>query len=161
AERLAGNLGRTLDTEVYLVADGTALVIAGYLTDHRHGDFAVDLMIAPALLDLALARHQARPYVLGRWQSPFFSRAHAPARPGRRARPGAPVTQPPAPPPPHPRAQSTASTAASATACARSSPTRRSACPRCSPTWRRPRTAGCPCPPRAACSSTSACAAAT
>jgi glycolate oxidase len=74
AERLAARAGRELDGEVYYLADGTALVIAGYLLDHRSGAFAVDLMIAPALLDLAMARHHGRPYVLGRWQSPYLRR---------------------------------------------------------------------------------------
>src|SRR5439155_22881274 len=67
------NLRRELDAEVYLLRDGSALVIAGYLTDPRGGGFAVDLMIAPALLDLALRRHRGRPYVLGRWLSAYFS----------------------------------------------------------------------------------------
>src|SRR5436309_1638816 len=31
-------------------------------------------MIAPALLDLAMRRHRGTPYVLGRWQSAYFSR---------------------------------------------------------------------------------------
>ncbi|HTO89794.1 MAG TPA: FAD-binding protein [Candidatus Sulfotelmatobacter sp.] len=69
AARLASNAGNDLDAEVYVLADGTALVIAGYLTDHRRGSFAVDLMIAPALVDLAMRSHRGRPYVLGRWQS--------------------------------------------------------------------------------------------
>jgi glycolate oxidase len=74
AERLARNAGNALDTEVYFLADGTALTLAGYLLDHRRGSFAVDLMIAPALLDLAMSRHHGRPYVLGRWQSPYLAR---------------------------------------------------------------------------------------
>ncbi len=72
AERLAGNVGSQLDAEVYYLPGGEALVIAAYLTDHRDGSFAVDLMIAPALLDLAIARHRGRPYVLGRWQAAYF-----------------------------------------------------------------------------------------
>jgi glycolate oxidase len=74
AQRLAANAGRELDGEVYYLADGSTLVIAGYLLDHRGGGFAVDLMIAPALLDLAMAKHHGRPYVLGRWQSPYLRR---------------------------------------------------------------------------------------
>jgi len=74
AERLARGMGNELDAEVYYLADGTALVIAAYLVDHRSGAFAVDLMLAPALLDLAMARHQGKPYVLGRWQSPWMTR---------------------------------------------------------------------------------------
>jgi FAD/FMN-containing dehydrogenase/ferredoxin len=74
AERMAHGAGRELDTEVYYLADGMALVIAGYLADHRIGAFALDLMIAPALLDHAMRRNHGRPYVLGRWQSPWFER---------------------------------------------------------------------------------------
>jgi len=69
AAKLAKNAGNDLDAEVYVLADGTALVIGGYLTDHRRGSFMVDLMIAPALVDLAMRSHRGRPYVLGRWQA--------------------------------------------------------------------------------------------
>ena len=69
AAKLAKNAGNELDAEVYVMADGMALVIGGYLTDHRRGSFAVDLMIAPALVDLAMRAHRGRPYVLGRWQA--------------------------------------------------------------------------------------------
>ncbi len=72
AEKLAANVGSELDAEVYYLADGEALVIGAYLTDHRNGSFAVDLMIAPALLDLAIMQHRGRPYVLGRWQAAWF-----------------------------------------------------------------------------------------
>ncbi len=71
AERLARHAGNHLDAEVYFLADGTALFIGGYLVDHRSRAFAVDLMIAPALLDLAMRDHRGRPYVLGRWQAAF------------------------------------------------------------------------------------------
>ncbi len=74
AERLARHAGNHLDAEVYFLADGSALFIGGYLTDHRSGAFAVDLMIAPALLDLAMRDHQGRPYVLGRWQAAYAGR---------------------------------------------------------------------------------------
>ncbi len=74
AARLARNAGSRLDAEVYFLADGSALVIAGYLTDHRSGAFALDLVLAPALLDLAMSDHRARPYVLGRWQSAWMAR---------------------------------------------------------------------------------------
>ena len=63
----AGDL--ELETETYYLADGTALVIAGYLTDHRRGHFHADLLLAPALLDLARRRFEGRAYVLGRWQA--------------------------------------------------------------------------------------------
>jgi ferredoxin/FAD/FMN-containing dehydrogenase len=69
AARLVRNAGSALDAEVYYLADGEALVIGAYLTDQRRGDFWLDLMIAPALVDLAMRGHRGRPYVLGRWQS--------------------------------------------------------------------------------------------
>jgi glycolate oxidase len=74
AEAMARGIGMELDAEVYYLAEGTALVIAGYLTDHRRGSFAVDLTLAPALLDLAMRSFGGRPYVLGRWQSAYFDR---------------------------------------------------------------------------------------
>ncbi|MEO5618293.1 MAG: FAD-binding protein [Candidatus Eisenbacteria bacterium] len=74
AERLARNAGNELDAEVYYLADGTALVIGAYLTDHRCLEFVVDLMIAPTLTDLAMRDHRGKPYVLGRWQSPWAAR---------------------------------------------------------------------------------------
>ena len=75
ASAIARGAGADLDAEVYFLADGEALVIGGYLTDHRSGGFGVDLMIAPALVDLAMSRHHGRPYVLGRWQAAWFARA--------------------------------------------------------------------------------------
>lgn len=75
AVTLAHHAGRHLDAEIYFLADGEALVIGGYLADHRSGAFAVDLMIAPALMDLAMARHRGRPYVLGRWQAAWSRQA--------------------------------------------------------------------------------------
>lgn len=74
ASALAKAAGNELDAEAYFLADGSALVIAGYLTDHRKGSVAMDLVLAPALLDLAMARHQGKPYVLGRWQAAYFGR---------------------------------------------------------------------------------------
>ena len=74
AERLAKNAGNELDAEVYYLADGSVLAIAGYLTDHRRGSFALDLMIAPTLTDLAMREHQGRPYVLGRWQAAWAAK---------------------------------------------------------------------------------------
>jgi FAD/FMN-containing dehydrogenase/ferredoxin len=74
AERLARGAGSELDAEIYYLSDGTALVIGAYLVDHRKGSFAVELMLAPALLDLAMSKHHGKPYVLGRWQSPYFQR---------------------------------------------------------------------------------------
>ena len=75
AEGLARGAGVALDSEVYFLRGGEALVIAGYLTDHRRGSFAVDLTVAPALTELAMSRFGGRPYVLGRWQSAYFDRA--------------------------------------------------------------------------------------
>ncbi|TMQ67310.1 MAG: FAD-binding protein [Candidatus Eisenbacteria bacterium] len=74
AEALVRAAGNQLDAEVYYLGDGTALAIGAYLADHRCAVFAIDLMIAPALLDLAMRRHRGTPYVLGRWQSAYFSR---------------------------------------------------------------------------------------
>jgi FAD/FMN-containing dehydrogenase/ferredoxin len=71
AWRLARDAGLELDPEVYFVAGDEALVIAGYLTDHRRASFLPDLVVAPALLDLAIQGFGGRPYVLGRWQAAF------------------------------------------------------------------------------------------
>ena len=72
------------------MADGDALVIAGYLTDHRAAAFYLDLVLAPALLDLAVQRFGGRPYVLGRWQATFaverFGAAGLSARQGAEGR---------------------------------------------------------------------------
>jgi FAD/FMN-containing dehydrogenase/ferredoxin len=80
AERVARGAGSELDAEVYYIAGGEALVIGGYLTDHRSAAFAVDLVIAPALVSLAMKRHRGRPYVLGRWQAAWFARAFGATR---------------------------------------------------------------------------------
>lgn len=74
AEAMARNAGTELDAEVYYLADGEALAIAAFLVDHRRGDVAVDLTLAPALLDLAVARHHGRPYVVGRWLAGWLPR---------------------------------------------------------------------------------------
>jgi glycolate oxidase len=79
AHRLARRAGADLDPEVYYVADGEALVIAGYLTDHRAASFHLDLVLAPALLDLAVRRFGGKPYVLGRWQASFAGDRFGPA----------------------------------------------------------------------------------
>ncbi len=71
ADALTRRAGLRLDPEVYYVRGDRALVIAGYLTDHRSFSFQLDLLLAPALLDLAVRRHGGRPYVIGRWQAPF------------------------------------------------------------------------------------------
>ena len=74
AEALAHNAGTDLDAEVYYLRGGDALVIAATLTDHRCAGFLVDLTLAPALADLAMANHGGRPYVLGRWQSAWLAK---------------------------------------------------------------------------------------
>ncbi len=73
AARLARGAGVALEHEVYFLSGERALVIAGYLTDHRSAAFLPDLALTPALLDLAVRRHGGRPYVLGRWQACFAS----------------------------------------------------------------------------------------
>ena len=70
AERLVKNGRLELESETYYLADGSALVIAAYLTDHRQGKFHADLLMAPALLDLARVRFEGQAYVIGRWQAP-------------------------------------------------------------------------------------------
>jgi len=71
AVALARAAGVELDPEVYYFSGGDALVIAGYLTDHRSAAATLDLALSPVLVDLAVARHRGRPYVVGRWQAPF------------------------------------------------------------------------------------------
>ena len=80
AWHLGHGAGLELDPEVYYVADGEALIIAGYLTDHRTSAFYSDLVLAPALLDLAAGRFGGRPYVLGRWQASFAEERFGPER---------------------------------------------------------------------------------
>ena len=59
AERLAHGAGVALEHEVYYLTGDRALVIAGYLTDHRSMAFLLDLALTPALLDLAVRRYGA------------------------------------------------------------------------------------------------------
>jgi FAD/FMN-containing dehydrogenase/ferredoxin len=75
ARRRARGAGVKLDAEVYYAPDDRALVIAAYLADQRSGAFRLQLILAPSLSDLALRRYQGRPYVLGRWQAPYFKAA--------------------------------------------------------------------------------------
>jgi len=86
AASLVRNAGNDLDAEVYYVGDGGALVIAAYLIDHRSGAYAVDLALAPALLDLAMRDHHGKPYVLGRWQAAYAGRKFGADGLARRAR---------------------------------------------------------------------------
>jgi ferredoxin len=69
-----------LDAEVYYLHNDTALMIAGYLADHRNAAFGFRLVLAPSLTDLALRRYSGKAYVLGRWQGSFFRRTVAPSR---------------------------------------------------------------------------------
>lgn len=69
AQRIAERAGRTLDSEVYVLDGGQALVIAALLTDHRRASYLVELLAAPVMVDLAMREHAGRPYVLGRWQA--------------------------------------------------------------------------------------------
>ena len=75
ATRLAARVGVHLETEVYFLADGRALAIPGYCSRGPRRGFVWELLLAPMLLDLAMARHAGVPYVLGRWQSPYFNRS--------------------------------------------------------------------------------------
>lgn len=79
AGRLAQRAALELESETYYLTDGTALVIAGYLTDHRRGQFHADLLLAAALLDLARVSFEGRAYVLGRWQAPQLEHREGPA----------------------------------------------------------------------------------
>jgi FAD/FMN-containing dehydrogenase/ferredoxin len=75
ARRRARGAGVDLDVEVYYSPDDRALVIAGYLVDHRSGTIRLQLILAPSLTDLALRRYGGRPYVLGRWQARYYKAA--------------------------------------------------------------------------------------
>jgi ferredoxin len=72
ATQLAGNVGVHLESEVYVFDEGQSLVIAGYMTQGPRRGFVFEMALAPMLVDLAMARYDGFPYVLGRWQSPFF-----------------------------------------------------------------------------------------
>lgn len=70
---LAHRVGLHLETEVYFFGDGRALALPGYLTQGPRRGFLLELAFAPILVDLAMSRYDGEPYVLGRWQSPFFA----------------------------------------------------------------------------------------
>jgi ferredoxin len=80
AVKLAGRVGVHLETEAYFLRDGRVLVLPGYLTRGPRRGFTWELLLAPMLLDLAMARYGGQPYVLGRWQSPYFRHKHAKAQ---------------------------------------------------------------------------------
>lgn len=81
AGKLARRIGVHLETEAYYFGDGRVLALPGYLTRGPRRGFTWELVLAPVLLDLAMQRHQGKPYVLGRWQSPYFaSKFDKPAR---------------------------------------------------------------------------------
>jgi FAD/FMN-containing dehydrogenase/ferredoxin len=77
ARRRARGAGLELDVEVSYLSDGNTRVIAGFLVDQRSGVFRLQLVLAPALSDLALRRYGGRPYVLGRWLALYFKRSRA------------------------------------------------------------------------------------
>jgi ferredoxin len=79
ADRLAHRVGVHLETEAYFLRDGRVLALPGYLTRGPRRGFTWELLLAPMLLDLALGRFGGAPYVLGRWQSPWFRHKFAKA----------------------------------------------------------------------------------
>jgi glycolate oxidase len=76
AMRLAARVGVHLETEAYWFGDGRVLALPGYLTRGPRRGFLWELVLAPVLLDAAMAHHGGVPYVLGRWQSPYFKHKH-------------------------------------------------------------------------------------
>jgi FAD/FMN-containing dehydrogenase/ferredoxin len=72
ARELAAGVGIELESEVYFLQDGRALALPGYLTRGPRFGFLFEMVLAPMLVDLAIARFDGEPYVLGRWQSTFF-----------------------------------------------------------------------------------------
>lgn len=76
ARALALGVGVHLEAEVYFFNDASALALPGYLTRGPRFGFLFELLLAPMLVDLAMARYDGQPYVLGRWQSPFFKSVH-------------------------------------------------------------------------------------
>jgi FAD/FMN-containing dehydrogenase/ferredoxin len=77
AAAMARRIGVHLETEAYFFGDGRVLALPGYLTRGPRSGFLWELVFAPVLLDLAMRRFDGKPYVLGRWQSPYFGRKHA------------------------------------------------------------------------------------
>ncbi|MFQ5600874.1 MAG: FAD-binding protein [Candidatus Krumholzibacteriia bacterium] len=76
AVRLASRVGIHLEGEVYFFGDGRALALAGYRTPGPRRGFLFEVLLAPMLVDLAMARYDGEPYVLGRWQSPFYRKKY-------------------------------------------------------------------------------------
>ena len=76
AGRLAARVGVSLETEIYYLEDGRALVLPGYLSRGPRRGFLLEILLAPILVELAMSRFAGEPYVLGRWQSPLFGRKH-------------------------------------------------------------------------------------
>ena len=72
AAQLTAKVGVHLESEVYFFDEGRCLVIAGYMTQGQRRGFLFEMALAPMLVDLAMTRYDGFPYVLGRWQSPFF-----------------------------------------------------------------------------------------
>lgn len=79
AALLSRRLGVHLETEMYFLGDGRVLALPGWLSRGPRRGFLFELLLVPALLDLALRKHGGTPYVLGRWQSPYAR--HRLARP--------------------------------------------------------------------------------
>lgn len=75
AAALAARVGVHLETEAYLYGRRQALLIAGFTSPGPRRGFLWELVLAPVLLDLAMRHHGGAPYVLGRWQSPYFGRS--------------------------------------------------------------------------------------
>jgi FAD/FMN-containing dehydrogenase/ferredoxin len=76
ATALAARVGMHLETEAYYYGKQRVLVIAGFASSGPRRGFTWELLLPPVLLDLAMRRHGGAPYVLGRWQSPYFARLH-------------------------------------------------------------------------------------
>jgi glycolate oxidase len=76
AVALAARVGVHLETEAYWFGDGRVLVLPGYLSRGPRAGFVWEMILAPVLLDAAMAHHGGSPYVLGRWQSPYFKHKH-------------------------------------------------------------------------------------
>jgi FAD/FMN-containing dehydrogenase/formate hydrogenlyase subunit 6/NADH:ubiquinone oxidoreductase subunit I len=93
ARALAHGVGVHLEAEVYFFNDARALALPGYLTRGRRPGFVFELLLAPMLVDLAMARYDGQPYVLGRWQSAFFNSVH-PAGEARQLRRAKRATDP-------------------------------------------------------------------
>lgn len=73
-EQLATGIGIHLESEVYFLGNGLALALPGFLTRGPRLGFHLELGFAAMLVEMASAGFEGRPYVLGRWQSPYFGK---------------------------------------------------------------------------------------